>query len=96
MIEINKIIQSPLFAKQKKRLHKNQIKDLDKAVREITQDPETGTMKVGDLNRVRVFKFKSMDTLVLLAYEILENTLYLYTFGSHQNFYRELKKYLNR
>jgi len=96
MIEINKIIQAPLFAKQKKRPHKNQIKDLDKAVREITQDPEIGTMKVGDLNRVRVFKFKSIDSLVLLAYEILENALYLYTFGAHQNFYRELKKYLNR
>ena len=95
MIEINKVIQSPLFAEQKKRLHKNQIKDLDKAVREITQDPEIGTMKIGDLSGVRVYKFKSMQSLILLAYEIIENSLILYTFGSHQNFYRELKKYIN-
>lgn len=95
MIEINKVIQSPLFAKQKKRLHKSQIKDLDKAVRKITQDPEIGTMKIGDLSGVRVYKFKSMQVLILLAYEIIENSLFLYTFGSHQNFYRELKKYLN-
>ncbi|MDL1964304.1 MAG: type II toxin-antitoxin system RelE/ParE family toxin [Deltaproteobacteria bacterium] len=95
MIEINKIIQSPLFVKQKKRLHKNQIKDSDKAVREITQDPEIGTMKTGDLSGVRVYKFKSKQSLILLAYEIIENSLFLYTFGSHQNFYQELKKYIN-
>ena len=96
MNETNKIIQSPLFAKQKKRLHKNQIKDLDNAVRKIAQDLEIGTLKVGDLNGVRVYKFKSMNSLILLAYETIENSLFLYTFGSHQNFYRELKKYLNR
>ncbi|MBL0716711.1 MAG: type II toxin-antitoxin system RelE/ParE family toxin [Desulfosarcina sp.] len=101
MIEINKIIQSPLFAKQKKRLHKNQIKDLDqiknldRAVRDIAHDPEIGSMKIGDLSGVRVYKFKSMQSLILLAYEIIENFLFLYTFGSHQNFYRELKKYFN-
>ena len=95
MNKINKIIQTPLFAKQKKRLYKNQIKDLDNAVRKIAQDPEIGTMKVGDLSGARVYKFKSMSSLILLAYEIIENSLFLYTFGSHQNFYRELKKYLN-
>lgn len=96
MNETNKIIQSPLFAKQKKRLHKNQIKDLDKAVRKIAQDPEIGTLKVGDLSGIQVYKFKFMNSLILLAYEIRENSLFLYTFGSHQNFYRELKKYLAR
>ena len=95
MIEINEVIQSPLFAKQKKRLHKSQIQDLDKAVRKITQNPEIGTMKIGDLSGVRVYKFKSMQSLILLAYEIIENSLFLYTFGSHQNFYRKLKKYIN-
>jgi len=95
MIEINEVIQSPLFAKQKKRLHKSQIQDLDKAVRKITQNPEIGTMKIGDLSGVRVYKFKSMQSLILLVYEIIENSLFLYTFGSHQNFYRKLKKYIN-
>ncbi len=95
MIKINKIIQSPLFSKQKKKLHKNQIKDLDKAVSKIAQDPETGTMKIGDLSGVRVYKFKSMQSLIFLAYESIENSLILYTFGSHQNFYQKLKKYIN-
>jgi len=91
MKEITDIIQSPLFARKKKKLNRKQIKDLDEAIRKIAQDPETG-----DLSGVRVYKFNSANSLILLAYEIIENTLFLYTFGSHQNFYRELKKYINR
>jgi len=96
MNEITNIIQSPLFASQKKKLQKNQIKNLDEAVRNIAQNPKLGSGKVGDLSGVQVYKFNSINSLVLLAYEIRENTLFLYSFGSHQNFYKELKKYINR
>ena len=96
MSEITGIIQSPLFAGQKKKLHKNQIKNLDKAVRIIAQNPELGSEKIGDLSGVQVYKFNSVNLLVLLAYEISDNTLFLYSFGSHQNFYKELKNYINR
>ncbi len=96
MNEIINIIQSPLFASQKKKLHKNQIKNLDKAVRTIAQNPALGSGKAGDLSGVQVYKFNSVNSLVLLAYEISENTLLLYSFGSHQNFYKELKNYINR
>ena len=95
MNQPNEIIQSPLFAKKKKRLNKNQIKDLDEAVRKIVQDPEIGNLKIGDLSGVRVYKFKSMNSVILLSYEVIESSIFLYTFGSHQNFYRELKKYIN-
>lgn len=88
MNQSNEIIQSPLFARQKKRLHKNQIKDLDEAVRKIIQDPEIGNKKGGELSGVRVHKFKSMNSVILLAYEVIESSIFLYTFGSHQNFYR--------
>ncbi len=96
MNEITKIIQSPLFSSQKKKLHKNQIKNLDEAIRIIAQNPEFGTGKAGDLNGVQVYKFNLINTLVLLAYEIDKSTLFLYSFGSHQNFYKELKNYINR
>ena len=96
MNQPNEIIQSPLFAKRKKRLHKNQIKDLDEAVSKIVQDPEIGNLKVGDLSGVRVYKFKSINSVILLAYEVIESSIFLYTFGSHQNFYRELRKYIDR
>jgi len=95
MNQPNEIIQSPLFVKKKKRLHKNQIKDLDEAVRKIVQAPERGILKVGDLSEVWVDRFKSMNSAILLAYEVIESSIFLYTFGSHQNFYRELKKYIN-
>ncbi len=94
MTDIKEIIQSPVFAKQKKKLHKQQIKDLDKAVKHIFSAPTIGDMKVGDLQDIQVYKFKSSKQQILLAYEVLESTLFLYTFGSHENFYRDLKKYL--
>lgn len=96
MKAITEITQSPFFAKQKKKLHKNRIRDLDEAIQTIVKEPETGHLKTGDLGRIRVYKFQSLQDQVLLAYEVVENHLYLYAFGTHENFYRRLKKYLDR
>lgn len=95
MIRIEEVIQSPIFAKQKKKLKKNQIKKLDEAIKTIMADPKIGNAKSGDLKGVRVYKYKLGNNQILLAYEIIDSTLYLYTFGSHQNFYRELSKYIH-
>ncbi|MBU1344454.1 MAG: type II toxin-antitoxin system RelE/ParE family toxin [Proteobacteria bacterium] len=94
MTDIKEIIQSPVFAKQKKKLRKQQIRNLDEAVKYIFNTPESGDMKVGDLQSIQVYKFKSSNQQILLAYEVIDSTLFLYTFGSHENFYRNLKKYL--
>jgi len=94
MSSVKEIIQSPVFAKQKKKLSKNRVNDLDDAVRSIANDPTIGHMKTGDLQGIQVYKFKSNKQQMLLAYEILGPRLYLYAFGSHENFYRNLKKYL--
>ena len=96
MKAITKITQSPLFAKQKKKLHQNRIRDLDEAIRTIVKEPEAGHLKIGDLSGIRVYKFQSLQERVLLAYEVEENHLYLYAFGTYENFYRRLKKYLDR
>jgi len=93
---ITEVIQSPLFARQKKKLKKDQIQKLDDAIKAIMADPTVGTAKSGDLKGVQVYKYKFDNNLILLAYEVDESTLYLYTFGSHQNFYRELSKYLHQ
>lgn len=93
MTGITEVIQAPIFARQKKKLRKQQIQDLDRAVKSILSDPAIGDMKVGDLQGVRVHKYQSNRQQVLLAYEIVGSTLYLHTFGSHENFYRDLKKY---
>ena len=94
MTDIKEIIQAPIFAKQKKKLQKKQIKDLDNALKSICNDPTIGEMKVGDLEGIQIYKFKSNQQHILLAYEVINSTLYLYTFGSHENFYRDLKKYM--
>ncbi|MDA3917364.1 MAG: type II toxin-antitoxin system RelE/ParE family toxin [Deltaproteobacteria bacterium] len=96
MSQITEVTQSPLFARQKKKLKKNQIKKLDDAIKTIMANPAIGTAKSGDLQGVQVYKYKIGNNLILLAYEVNETTLYLYTFGSHQNFYRELSKYLHQ
>lgn len=93
MTGITEIVQAPIFARQKKKLHKRQTLDLDEAVKSILSDPTIGDMKVGDLQGIRVYKFRSEKQQILLTYEVIDSTLYLYTFGSHENFYRDLKRY---
>ena len=95
-----KILQTNLFRKSVKKFHKNQKKYLDKAVRKIIDDPNLGEAKTGDLAGIRVYKFQILTQFILLAY-IYDNKkiiLILLTFGTHENFYRDLKKskYTNR
>jgi mRNA-degrading endonuclease RelE of RelBE toxin-antitoxin system len=93
-MKIKEIIQSPVFARKKQKLQKNQLIALDKAIRTIAENPSIGAMKTGDLQGIQIYKFKSLNTQILLAYELTENKIYLYAFGSHQNFYKALRKYL--
>lgn len=57
------------------------------------KDPKLGILKKGDLNTVRVYKFKISTQLMLLAYSFEEHTLILtlLALGSHENFYRNPK-----
>lgn len=89
------VFQTPLFSKIKKKLKKNQIKDLDNAVREIIKNPELGEQKKGDLADVWVYKFRMVDRENLLAYQWDEKTRTLISLGVHENFYRDIKKYKN-
>jgi len=88
------IIHYPSFFKALKRLQENEKKDLDDAVRAVAKDTSIGELKKGDLNGVRVYKFHMVKQLALLAYEYDEvnDKLTLLAFGSHENFYRDLKK----
>ncbi|MCI5161386.1 MAG: type II toxin-antitoxin system RelE/ParE family toxin [Candidatus Electrothrix sp. AX5] len=96
MSQIAEVIQAPLFAREKKKLNKTQRKKLDEAVKTIMTDPSVGRAKSGDLQGVRVYKYKLGNKQILLAYEVVDTTLYLYTFGSHENFYRNLSKYIHQ
>ena len=88
------IVQFSSFKKTVKRLYANAKQDLDKAVKELMMNPLAGELKKGDLNGVRVYKFRMINQLTLLAYmfDEADESLTLLALGSHENFYRDLKK----
>jgi ParE-like toxin of type II bacterial toxin-antitoxin system len=89
------ILQTPIFARQKKKLKNNQIIDLDKAVREIVKHPEIRERKIGDIADIWVYKFRMVKQEHLLAYQWNSEKRILIALGVHENFYRDLKKYTN-
>jgi hypothetical protein len=86
------ILQSTLFKRAYKRLHPNQKADVDDAIAEVVVDPTLGEAKKGDLAGVFVYKFKCNGQLALLAYEYDPSSRLLLLVGSHENFYRSLKR----
>ncbi|MBC3766399.1 type II toxin-antitoxin system RelE/ParE family toxin [Neptunicella marina] len=94
MASITTVLQTASFKKAVKKLHANQKKDLDKAVKTLMDDPLIGEPKKGDLSFLRVYKFKMVKQLTLLGYSYEDGTviLELIALGSHENFYRDVKK----
>ncbi|MCC5849055.1 MAG: type II toxin-antitoxin system RelE/ParE family toxin [Verrucomicrobia bacterium] len=88
------ILASPLFGRKAKKLQKVEKRQLDEEVKRILENPEIGQEKKGDLQGVRVHKYKMNNQQMLLAYQVFENEILLLTFGSHENYYRDLKKYI--
>lgn len=87
-------LQTRRFARQYKKLHNNTAIDVDVAVEEVTQNPQIGEKKKGDLAALRVHKFHSGGLLYLLGYTLEEGVrlIYLEAVGPHENFYRDLKR----
>ncbi len=88
------VLQTPLFSRQKKKLNKKQIKELDNAIRQIINDPKVGKEKKRNLKDTWVYKFKMINQLYLLAYEWDAKSRVLIALGVHENFYRNLERYL--
>jgi mRNA-degrading endonuclease YafQ of YafQ-DinJ toxin-antitoxin module len=88
------VLQTANFKRAVKKLHQNQKKDLDKAVKALIDNPLLGEQKKGDLSFLRVYKFKMVKQLTLLGYSYEDGTvtLELIALGSHENFYRDVTK----
>jgi mRNA interferase RelE/StbE len=88
-----RILVTPTFDRAVKKLHRKQKAELDEAVKAVVGDTEIGEAKVGDLIGIRVFKFHMANQLCLIAYRVIdESIIKLLMIGSHENFYRELKR----
>ena len=89
-----KVQQTKEFANAVKKLPKQQKAGVDSAVKAIIADPSVGEMKVGDLAGIQVYKFRINHQEVLLAYlhDAGSVILYLLKLGTHENFYRDLKR----
>ena len=88
------IIQTKRFERVYKKLHKNQLSDVNRAIKEIIGNPQIGEQKKGDLAEIMVYKFKMVNQLTLLAYSYDDEKIIL-TFialGTHENFYRDIKR----
>ena len=86
------ILQTSTFVRKKKKLKKNQIKDLDLAVKNIIANPEIGTQKKGDLRDVWFYKFLMVKQETLLAYQWEPKKRILIALSMHENFYRDLER----
>ena len=91
-----KIIQSRSFEQRVKKFTQAQKKVLDEQIKLIIENPTIGTEKKGDLSGVYVHKFKIKTIQYLLAYRFNEERFELVMIGPHQNYYRDLKKYLKK
>jgi len=84
---------TPTFERTVKKLHAQQKADLDAAVKAVASDVSIGEAKVGDLVGIFVYKFRMVNQLCLLSYRVLDaDSIKLLTVGSHENFYRDLKR----
>ncbi len=89
-----KINKTNIFEKVYKKLHQNQRVEVQVAIKLIMDNPIIEERKIGNLNGVRVYKFKMINQLTLNTYNYYEDKqeIILLLLGSHENFYNELKK----
>jgi len=67
---------------------------IEDEVDKIVKNPALGDSKKGDLAGFRVHKFSYRDRIFLISYRLGESELIFFTVGTHENFYRELKRYV--
>jgi mRNA-degrading endonuclease RelE of RelBE toxin-antitoxin system len=92
-----KVFQTRVFSKTLKKLKRKEKLALDEAIKDLIKKPSQAGLKKGDLQGIRVYKYKLGINLFLLAYTYQEEalTLTLIALGSHENFYRDLKNQIH-
>jgi len=88
-----RVLLTPRFDRVVKKLHSEEKRALDEAVRSVIAAPACGELKKGDLSNVRVYKYRFNREQMLLAYAANEKSkwIILIGYGTHENFYRDLE-----
>lgn len=87
--------QKPMFKRAYKKLTPKQQERVKEEIKRIIAEPTIGVEKKQDLKGVFVHKFKISTQQYLLVYMFDPETLTLVFIGVHENYYRNLKNYLN-
>jgi mRNA interferase RelE/StbE len=66
-----RLLVTPSFARRAKRLHANEKKALNKAIRAVSANTGVGEEKVGDLVGIFIYKFSIGNEKWLLAYRVV-------------------------
>jgi len=77
---------TPYFDREYKKLKKNQLSRVNEAIDEVVAEPGVGEHKAGDLAGCQVYKFKVLNQLYLLGYEVIDDTIYLQRIAPHGNY----------
>lgn len=97
---MNNVIILPPAKNFLKKLKDKNLKDLFKdAIEKISENPQVGQVKTGDLSGIYAYGFNYNKTSYRIAYKVEVNddgTLTIIIMaGVHENFYKNLKEYLN-
>jgi hypothetical protein len=66
---------------------------IEDEIERIIENPAMGETKKGDLKGFRVNKFAFKKQKLLIAYRFSETEILFYMVGTHEDFYRKLRKY---
>lgn len=88
-----RVLTTPRFDRSVKKVHAQEKRALDDAVKTVIVDTDAGELKKGDLAGLRVYKYRFNSEQMLLAYAAnkAEQVIILMGYGRHENFYRDLK-----
>ena len=84
----------PRFKKYVKKLPRHFPLVILDAVECVMANPDSGELKKGNLAGFRIHKFNMFRQLTLMAYKVENDSIVVYQVGPHENFYKNLKKYL--
>ncbi len=88
------MLYKPPFRKFVKKQTRPLQLAVEDEIEKIAENPAIGKIKIGDLQGIQVYKFNFQRQNLLIAYRATDSDILFYLIGTHENFYRELKRYL--